>query len=159
SSFAISGNNLVTNGTVAPGSYAVCILATQAGATNSPSGQAETITASSTAQTIASINVPTQIFTPPAAPGTTISAVTATMNPASPLFSGTFTLDSICGANCADSSKFTIVGTGNNSTLQVAGATLQAATYHISIIAQQSGAPTAETAFTITGTSPNQTIS
>src|SRR5215831_9948934 len=56
SSFAISGNNLVTNGTVAPGSYAVCILATQAGATNSPSGQAETITASQSISSIALSN-------------------------------------------------------------------------------------------------------
>jgi hypothetical protein len=46
SSFAISGGNLVTNGTLAPGSYAVCILATQAGATNSPLAQALTITVS-----------------------------------------------------------------------------------------------------------------
>jgi hypothetical protein len=54
SSFAIIGGNLVTSGTVAPGSYAVCILATQAGATNSPLGQAKTSTAS---QSISSISL------------------------------------------------------------------------------------------------------
>jgi hypothetical protein len=60
SSFAITGNNLVTNRTVAPGSYAVCTLATQAGATNSPFGQASTITASS--QSTASLSAsPTTI--------------------------------------------------------------------------------------------------
>jgi hypothetical protein len=60
SSFAISGGNLVTNGTVAPGSYAVCTLATQAGATNSPLGRALTITASSQSTASLSAN-PTTI--------------------------------------------------------------------------------------------------
>jgi hypothetical protein len=60
SSFAISGGNVVTNGNVAPGSYAVCILATQAGKTNSPFGQALTITASSPSTASLSAN-PTTI--------------------------------------------------------------------------------------------------
>ena len=60
SSFAISGRKLVTNGTVPPGTYAVCILATQAGATNSPFGRALTITASSQATASLSAN-PTSI--------------------------------------------------------------------------------------------------
>jgi hypothetical protein len=60
SSFAITGNNLATNGTVAPGSYAVCTLATQAGATNSRFGRALTITASSQSTVSLSAN-PTTI--------------------------------------------------------------------------------------------------
>src|SRR5262249_4475244 len=57
SSFAISGNNLVTNGTVAPGTYAVCILATQASASNSPVGQAKALTGTSTTVTIGETNI------------------------------------------------------------------------------------------------------
>jgi hypothetical protein len=56
SSFAISGNKLITNGTVAPGTYAVCILATEASASNSPVGQAEKLTANSTNITIGETN-------------------------------------------------------------------------------------------------------
>ena len=60
SSFAISGGNLVTSGTVPPGTNAVCILATQAGATNSPFARTLTITASSQSTATLSAN-PTTI--------------------------------------------------------------------------------------------------
>lgn len=44
SSFQIVGSNLETNGVVAGGMYAICIAVTQSGASNSPFGQALTIT-------------------------------------------------------------------------------------------------------------------
>jgi hypothetical protein len=61
SSFAISGNNLITNGAVAPGTYAVCILATEASTSNSPVGQAVSITGTSSSATASLSANPTTI--------------------------------------------------------------------------------------------------
>src|SRR6516165_3099694 len=90
SSFAISGGNLVTNGTVAPGTYAVCILATQAGATNSPFGQAVTITGSS--QSISAISLSKSSFVGGSPPGTVVGTINVTISPSSPAFSGALSL-------------------------------------------------------------------
>ena len=50
--FQISGTTLETNGTVAAGTYAACLLATQAGIGNSPVGQSETITGTASSSAI-----------------------------------------------------------------------------------------------------------
>jgi hypothetical protein len=118
SSFAISGNNLVTNGTIAPGSYAVCILATQAGATNSPFGQAKTVTASQNDPSITNValscgacsfastsltgNIGTLSSTPPT--GVSFSLSTAAGAGGTPCL----------GTNGRDNGLFTISGTSLN---------------------------------------------
>jgi hypothetical protein len=136
SSFAISGSNLVTNGTVAPGTYAICILATEAGATNSPFGQAATITASS--QSIASISLSNSSF-PANVSNATVGTISVTMSPPSPAFSGTLSLSSTQGGcnatNGANNSSFQIVG----NTLETNGS-VAAGSYAVCILATQASA-------------------
>jgi hypothetical protein len=136
SSFAISGSNLVTNGTVAPGTYAVCILATQAGATNSPFGQAATITGSS--QSIASIFLSNPSFNPNVS-NATVGTISVAMSPASPAFSGTLSLSSTAGGcnstNGANNTSFRIAG----NTLETNGS-VAAGTYAVCILATETSA-------------------
>src|SRR5215831_4202063 len=135
SSFAISGNNLVTNGTVAPGSYAVCILATQAGATNSPSGQAETITAS---QSISSVSLSKSSVVGGSPSGTVVGTINVAMSPSSPAFSGSLSLSTTQGGctatNGANNSNFAISGSN-----LVTNGTVAAGSYAVCVLATQPG--------------------
>src|SRR6516225_1771283 len=136
SSFAISGGNLVTNGTVAPGTYAVCILATQAGATNSPFGQAVTITGSS--QSISAISLSKSSFVGGSPPGTVVGTINVTISPSSPAFSGALSLSTTQGG-C------TAVNGANNSSFAISGSNLvtngvdTAGTYKVCIVATETG--------------------
>jgi hypothetical protein len=152
SSFGISGSNLVTSGTVAPGSYAVCILATQANAANSPLGQAETITAS---QSISSISLSNSSVVGPSPAGTVVGNINVTMSPSSPPFSGSLSLSTTQGGctatNGANNSSFAISG----DSLVTSGA-VASGSYAVCILATQAGATNSPLgqAKTITGGSP-----
>src|SRR5262249_18675350 len=89
SSFAITGGKLVTSGTAAPGSYPICILSTQAGATNSPLGQATTIIAS---QSISSIALSNNSVVGGSPSGTVVGTINVAMSPSAPAFSGSLSL-------------------------------------------------------------------
>jgi hypothetical protein len=157
SSFAISGGNLVTNGTVAPGTYAVCILATQAGATNSPFGQAVTITGSS--QSISAISLSKSSFVGGSPPGTVVGTINVTISPSSPAFSGALSLSTTQGG-C------TAVNGANNSSFAISGSNLvtngvdTAGTYKVCIVATETGMTNSPfgQAETITGTPPTSTF-
>jgi hypothetical protein len=149
SSFVISGNNLVTNRTVAPGSYAVCILATQAGATNSPLGQATTITAS---QSISSVSLSNASFVGGSPSGTVVGTINVAMSPSSAAFSGSLSLSTTQGGcnatNGANNGSFLIVGT----TLETNGS-VSAGGYAVCILATAASAPNSPFGqnFTLTG--------
>lgn len=135
--FQISGgSNLATNGVVGVGTYAVCALATKAGISNSPLGQALTITGT---QAIASISLSNNtIIQGPS--GTVVGTLTVAMNPATPTFSGVLGLSSTSGGcnstNGANNSSFQIV---SNSTLETSG-TVASGTYAVCVTASQGSA-------------------
>src|SRR6516162_8994730 len=136
SDFAISGNNIVTNGTLAPRSYAVCILTTQAGATNSPLGQAKTITGS---QSISSVSLSNSSVVGGSPSGTVVGTIKVAMSPSSPAFSGSFSLSTTQGGctatNGANNSSFAI--SANNL---VTNGTVAPGSYAVCILTTQAGA-------------------
>jgi hypothetical protein len=140
--FQIAGSNLQTNGVVAPGTYHINIVATEAGTTGSPFTQAETIVGT---QSIVSASLSNSSFVGGSASGTVVGAISVTMSPASPAFSGTLSLSG------TDAAKFQIVGANlETNGVQPAGS------YSINIVATESGAvgsPFTQAA-TITGTGP-----
>src|SRR5690242_321391 len=95
-------------------------------------------------QTITGISLANSSFTGGAASGTVIGAISVTMSPTAPAFSGTL---SLTGANA---SRFQIVG----SNLETNGV-VPAGTYQINLVATQSGATASPftQAETLTGTS------
>ena len=82
----------------------------------------------SAAQTVASVSLSNNSFVGGAASGTVVGAVSVTLAPASPAFSGTLSLSG------ADASKFQIVG--NN--LETNGV-VPAGTYNMNIVATETG--------------------
>ncbi len=141
--FQIVGSNLETNGVVPSGSYSINIAATQGGIINSPFVQAEAPTGQ---QTITAVSLSNTNFTGESASGTVVGAISATMSSASPAFSGSLSLTG------ADAAIFKIVG----SNLETQG-TVANGTYHLSIVATQSGvvgSPFTQPE-TITGVAPN----
>jgi hypothetical protein len=152
SSFAISGGKLVTSGTVAPGTYAVCILSTQAGATNSPLGQAKTITA---LQSISSISLSNSSVVGGSPSGTVVGTINVAMSPSSPAFAGSLSLSTTQGGctatNGANNSSFAISG-GN----LVTSGTMAPGTYSVCLLATQAGATNSPFGRTLTITASSQ---
>ena len=93
-------------------------------------------------QSIASVNLSTSTFTGGAPSGTVVGAISVTMSPTSPAFSGSIALTG------TDAGKFQIAGTN----LETNGI-IPAGTYHINIVPTESGVLGSGTAhpFTITG--------
>jgi len=138
-SFQIAVANLETSGTPGAGTYQVCLLATQAGATGSPLGQAETITITS-APTITAINLSISTYPIGTTSGTTVATLTAPTSSGS--FGGTFSVD--------DTTHFAISGSNLN-----AAATLSASSYNINLTATDvafSNSPYTPPTKTLTGT-------
>jgi hypothetical protein len=133
--FNADGKTLQTNAAnIASGTYAVCVLATQASATNNPKGQPFTIT--SAPQTISAVGLSTAFFL--AGTAGPVGTASATMTPATPAFSGTWSLQttgSVAGTTCDNSGFFSLSG----STLNVT-ASATTTTYHVCLVATQSGA-------------------
>jgi hypothetical protein len=136
SSFQISGNTLKTIGALASGTYAVCVAATQSGISNSPLGQPFTLTAQAFASAQLSCD-PSCAFT--AGTAGTIGNASATLTPASPAFSGTWSLQfsgtDHAGTTCdTHSSYFSISGNTVSATSSAV-----AGTYHVCTVATLAG--------------------
>jgi hypothetical protein len=97
----------------------------------------------SASQSIASVNLSNSSFAGGAPSGTVVGAITVTMSPNSPSFSGSLTLSG------TDAGKFQIVGTN----LETSGV-IPAGTYQINIVPTETGVTGSGTAypFTLTGT-------
>jgi hypothetical protein len=133
SSFAISGNNLITNGVLAPGTYAVCFLATEASTSNTPVGQAVTITGTSSSATASLSANPTTI-----------------LNASSSLLTWTSTNTTSCtGSNFS---------TGNAVSGSASVSPPATTTYSVSCTGS-GGTASAAATVTVTGTQSIQTIS
>jgi len=125
--FALSGNNLVTVGALAAGSYSVSVVATQSNAANSPFTQAETITGEAESMDITGIALSASSFKFRAPVGTVVGAVSVQATGGT--FTGTLSLG---GTNAAD---FALSG-GNLVTV----GDLLPGTYAITVTATESGA-------------------
>jgi hypothetical protein len=90
---------------------------------------------SSGPQTIASVSLASNSFTGGAAQATNIGAITVTMSPASPAFSGTLSITGTQTGSGNDADSFQLSG----STLQTGGGTTQPGQYAINIVATQGG--------------------
>jgi len=151
--FSVSGANVNVTSSAPAGTYTLCGAATDASATNSP--QYVTISVTGSSQSIASVSLSGNTFT--AGTASTIGALSATMSPASPSFSGTWAIKTsgsgsigTCYAN--GSSYFSI--SGSNLNVSASGA---AGSYNVCETATESGISnspyTAQQ--TITGSSPS----
>src|SRR5262249_41663977 len=136
--------------------YAVCLLATQAGATNSPFGQAKTITAS---QSISSISVSPSSFAANSPVGTVVGAVSVGMTGGS--FTGTMAMTNTAGNDfCIAPHGSTTCGTNLSLPVDVlveSGGL--SGSYTVQITAAQSGAQGSSFAQNIPLTTTSQTIS
>ena len=135
-SFTVVGSNLETVGILCasspPCTYHINLVATQGGISNSPFPQAETITAN--AQTIASVPLSNNTFTPGSGSGTVVGTIgTPVMSPTLPAFSG-----SCCTLSGTDAASFQIVG-GN---LETNGTPCPSGpcSFSINLVATQAGA-------------------
>lgn len=142
--FAISGANLVTVGALAPGAYAISMVATQSGASNSPFTQAFTITGEA-APNVEAVILSSDTFAYGSPSGTVIGTISVEMSDGS-AFVGAL---SLTGANAAD---FTISA---SSALETVGA-LASGSYDANITATPSNTSSLSLtqAFTITGEAP-----
>lgn len=126
-SFQIVGNNLVTNGILAGGSYSVSVTATQAGATGSPFTKTFTITGSAVVTpSITGITLSNSSFSAGVPSGTVVGAISVAMS--SGTFSGALSLS---GNNA---SSFQIVG----SNLETNGV-VNAGSYVVTVTATETG--------------------
>ena len=146
--------NLETNGALACTTYSLNVVATQAGATGSPFTQAVTITCTPATQTIVAVSLSNSSFNSGAATGTTVGAISVSMSPTSPAFSGTL---SLTGTNAG---SFQLSSTTLPSNLETNGA-LACTTFSLNIVATQAGATGSPftQAVTVTCTPTVQTIS
>lgn len=151
SDFQINGTNLVTNGVQNQPTYSITLTATPTN-TSIASFTTVPITITTPGQRIADINLSKANFTAGVASGTVVGAITAAMLPASPAFSGSF---SLTGANAA---SFQIVS-GNLQTNGVLCTSSPPCTYDITITATPSAAiyPFAKS-FMITATPASGTV-
>lgn len=99
------------------------------------------------ATSIVSTSLTGQTFNAPAATGTPVGTLSSLLSDNS-TFSGTYTLITTCGTNCAGSSSFQIVSV---TQLQTLTASLAAGPYQITVRAHQTGLVDLDTHFTITG--------
>jgi hypothetical protein len=122
--FAISGSNLILNGTQGAGIYQVTVVATQVGASGSPLLSGKTITGTTS---LTGVTLSNNSFLGDAADGTVVGSIT--VQTTGGLFSGALSLTG------ADAAKFKLVGTD----LALNG-TQSAGSYSINIVATQAGA-------------------
>jgi chitodextrinase len=125
--FGISGGNLVTASALAAGTYSITIIATQAGATNSPFTAPFSITAAANPVAITGVSLSSTTVPSGATSGTVVGQIAVQMSGGS--FTGSLSLG---GTNA---SLFRISG-GN----LVTASALAAGTYSITITATQAGA-------------------
>lgn len=111
--FTLVGTQISTSGVQPPGTYAICLVATQSGVGNSPFYQALTITG--TQQTISSLTLSNTSVTSGAASGTVVGAISVALSPASPTFSGTLAISG------PDASNFTLSSSSLPSNLLTSG--------------------------------------
>ncbi len=136
-SFAITGATLKlnTSDVLTARSYAICLLATDAGFANSPFPQQLTITGTGgPAATITSVSATPSSFTAAAGNATsTVGTLSAVVS--SGTFSGTFALATGAGCDSTNNSSFAIVG----STLKIGSSdAFNGIAYHICVSATQS---------------------
>lgn len=149
----ISGANLQVSSAGAAqgqGTYAVCLVAQQAGIANSPFALAMTLTINAAGQTIASNSISNSSFVAGSASATIVGALSTTMSPASPPFAGSYT-----GLNGTDAASFQIAV----HNLETNGVLCSSppCTYHVNPIAAQSGisnSPFSSSMLTITANAP-----
>lgn len=149
-SFKIVGSNLVTNGTVAAGTYSITLIATQATANNSPfTSPAFTITGTP-GRNFVSLGLSNSTFTADGVNIVTVGNVLAVLNPASPASTATITLGG------PDAPLFQLTNGGVLPCALQADATTSGGTYSITLTATQagiSGSPFPSGPLSIVGTS------
>ena len=116
-----------------PCTFHINLVATQAGISNSPFPQAETITGNAVSQTIASVPLSGTTFPPGSSAGTVVGTIgTPVMSPTSPTFTG-----SCCTLSGTDAASFTVVGTSLETVGTLCGS--PPCTYHVNLVATQGG--------------------